>query len=273
MTATAKGQMVGVIVSDITNPFYVDVAHGVAAGVDGAGMLSVIGDCRDDADRQFEIANALLAQGIKGLVITTPHTESALTLPVPVVAIDRPPGRVPYVAADNILGGRLATQHLLRCGYARVGILFGEPHLAPVADRIEGYRDALRRQGIDRDATLEVDCGGLDYASGFAGAGRLLDANADGIFAISDVMASGALAAVVERRLGVPAQVGIVGYDDTPMAAWPTVNLTSVAQGSFALGQEAARMLLQRISRPGFAPESTILPPRLSVRGSTRPPA
>jgi LacI family transcriptional regulator len=272
MTATADGRMVGVIVSDITNPFYVDVAHGVAAGVDGAGMLSVIGDCRDDAGRQFELANTLLAQGIKGLVITTPHSELALALPVPVVAIDRPPGRVPYVAADNILGGRQATQHLIRCGYARVGILYGEPHLAPVADRIEGYRDALRRHAIDRDATLEVDCEGLDYASGFTGANCLLDAGADAIFAISDVMASGALAAVVERGLHVPAEVGIVGYDDTPMAAWPTVNLTSVAQGSFALGQEAARMLLQRISRPGFTPDPTILPPRLSIRGSTRPP-
>jgi DNA-binding LacI/PurR family transcriptional regulator len=204
------------------------------------------------------------------MVITTPHSPKVLGLDIPMVAVDRPKADIPYVGVDNVLGGRLATQHLVKCGYQKVGILYAERELTPVADRLEGFRDALNRNGRDVDAALEVECETLDYDGAYNGALALFENGADGVFAISDVMASGALAAATDSGLSVPDSLGIVGYDDTPMAAWPTVNLTSVAQGTFNLGSEAASLVLKRIDSPTRSLQPTILSPRLSIRGSTR---
>lgn len=261
---------VAVIVSDIGNPFYVDLTRGLADRLDADGFLCLIGDCQNDEARQVALAENFVAHGVDAMVVTTPHNPIVLGLDIPLVAVDRPRAEIPYVAVDNVLGGRLASQHLARCGYQKIGILYAEKQLAPVADRLEGYRDGLARNDLDQDPSLEVECSALDYEGAYEGAMRLFDAGADGVFAISDVMASGALAAATDRGLSVPGDLGIVGYDDTPMAAWPTVNLTSVAQGTFNLGSEAASLVLKRIDSPKMKLQPTILSPRLSIRGSTR---
>jgi DNA-binding LacI/PurR family transcriptional regulator len=265
--------VVALIVSDIGNPFHVDLTRGLADRLDRDGLLCLIGDCQNDESRQLALARTFMAHGAAAIVVTAPHGAAVLDLDIPLVAVDRPPARqVPYVSVDNVLGGRLAAQHLIRCGYRRIGILYAGQHLAPVADRLDGYRDGLERSGLEVDATLEVLCDSLDYEGAYAGAGRLFAAGVDAVFAISDVMASGALAAATDCGLAVPSELGIVGYDDTPMAGWPTVNLTSVAQGTHLLGAEAASMALRRIASPRLALSPVILPPRLSIRGSTRQP-
>lgn len=259
-----------VIVADLGNPFYVDLIHGITQRLDQDDYLCVIGDCRMDPERQQALAESFVSHGVSALVVTTPHSLDVLSLDVPVVAVDRPRAEVPYVAVDNVLGGRLASQHLIRCGYQRIGILYADEHLAPVADRLEGFRDGLNRHARRSDPQLEVRCDSLDYDGAYAGALQLLDSGADGVFAISDVMASGALAAATDRGLHVPDALGIVGYDDTPMAAWPTVNLTSVAQNTVALGVEAAGLALRRVISPQRTLPPMILPPHLTIRGSTR---
>ncbi|MEA2682339.1 MAG: LacI family transcriptional regulator [Chloroflexota bacterium] len=261
---------VAVIVSDIGNPFYVDLTRGLAERLDQDGFLCLIGDCQNDEDRQRALAENFISHGVNAMVVTTPHSPTVLGLDIPLVAVDRPKTDVPYVSVDNVLGGRLAAQHLARCEYERVGILYADKQLAPVADRLEGFRDGLSRQGRQADPALEIECESLDYEGAYEGALRLFDAGADGVFAISDVMASGALAAAKDRGLSVPDDLGIVGYDDTPMAAWPTVDLTSVAQGTFNLGMEAGSLVLKRIDSPRIKLQPTILSPRLSIRGSTR---
>lgn len=261
---------VAVIVADLGNPFYVDLARGISQRLDQDGYLCLIGDCGDSEERQQALAETFMSSGVSALIVTTPHSAEVMGLDIPVVAVDRPRVEAPYVAVDNVLGGRLASQHLVRCGYQRIGILYADAHLAPVADRLEGFRDGLTRHARTADAQLEVACASLHYDDAYDGAMQLLESGADAVFAISDVMATGVLAAATERGLGVPDGVGIVGYDDTPMAAWPTVNLTSVAQNTIALGAEAAGLALRRIISPRRMLPPMILPPRLTIRGSTR---
>src|SRR5258708_1189573 len=133
--------IVGLIFADIGNPFFTELAQGAAAYLERVGRMCILADCQGDADRQLRIATALRDSGVKGLIITVPHSPEALTLEgVAVVAVDRCAPPVPYVSVDNVLGGRLATMHLVKCGYERIGILFGEHDLAPVKDRFDGYR-------------------------------------------------------------------------------------------------------------------------------------
>src|SRR5258708_26058265 len=120
-----------------------------------------------------------------------------------------------------------------------MGILYAEATLAPVADRIAGFRDALERRSAKLGLDVAVRCSGLDYDSAYEGAQQLIDAGADGIFAISDVMATAVLAVATENGRGGPDQVGIVGYDDTPIAAGPTVNPTPVPPGAHSPREEA----------------------------------
>ena len=271
MAANGSAHMVGLIVGDITNPFFTDLAEGIEATLEAAGgSVLLLADCHEDPNRQAKLAARLREHGIDAIVLTVPHAPELLTQDAgPVVAIGRATG-VPYVSADNVLGGRLATQHLLREGYEKPGFLYAMPNLSPVQDRRQGYRHALRLAGREPDASLEVDCGGLTYGAAIAGAERLFSAGADAIFAYNDVLASGALAACATAGKRVPHDIGIVGYDDTPMAGWPSVNLTSVAHDSQAIGKEAAQMALKLVGRPNARIEPSVLPPRLVVRGSSR---
>ncbi|HEX6487359.1 MAG TPA: substrate-binding domain-containing protein [Candidatus Dormibacteraeota bacterium] len=269
--STNGSRAIGLIVGDITNPFFTSLAQGIGTALEqSGGAVLLVADCQEDTARQARLAAQLRAHGADAILITVPHSPELLSQESgPVVAIDRAQG-VPYVSVDNLLGGRLATQHLLREGYARPGFLYAMPDLSPVQDRRQGYREALRKAGVQPESALEVDCGELTYDAAVVGAERLFEAGADAIFAINDVLASAALAAAASLGKQVPGDAGVVGYDDTPMAAWPTLNLTSVAQDMEAIGREAAQMVLRLVSRPGAKVEPSVLPPRLVVRASSR---
>ena len=270
MGANGSSRAVGLIVGDITNPFFTSLAQGIGAALEKADALLLLADCQEDPARQSKLARQLREHGAQALLITVPHAADLLNQDSgPVVAIDRAQG-VPYVSVDNVLGGRLATQHLLKEGYQRPGFLYAMPGLAPVQDRMQGYRHAHRLAGRDPDPSLAVDCGELTYEAAEEGAARLLEAGADAIFAVNDVLASAALAAAAAAGKAVPKEVGVVGYDDTPMAGWPTLDLTSVAQDFDAIARDAAQMVMKLVARPSARIESSVLPPRLVVRGSSR---
>jgi LacI family transcriptional regulator len=168
------------------------------------------------------------------------------------------------------MGARMAVGHLLSEGYTRIGFLYGEPNLPPVRDRLEGYRGALKQAGIRPDRRLEAICPDLSYASAREGALRLFAAGVDSIFAVDDVMAAAALAAGEETGRHIPEDLGVIGYDDTPMAAWPPLSLTSINQSTVTQGREAGRLILRLMEDPKAKVESVTIPPLISVRRSSQ---
>src|SRR5258708_39281221 len=127
--------------------------------------------------------------------------------------------------------------HLLEQGYERIGLLYGRPAYLPVAGRITGYREALKLAGRHASGALEVRCADLSFEAAEVGAHRLLEAGADAIFAINDVMAAGARGAVVKAGGRVPDDIGVIGYADTPMGAWPFPHLGSGAHSTAGRGR------------------------------------
>ena len=261
---------VGLIVLDVGNPFFAALARGVETALEEEGYIYLLGDSHGEAKRQRAIARRLKERQVDGILFTVPHDPEVLAeKEVPIVGIGRCPPGIPYVSTDHALGGALATEHLIESGYQRIGALFAEPSMLPVVDRRKGYRKVIAAAGRAR---LEVVCSAISYEAAYAGAQKLLAGGADAIFTISDTMAAAAMAAVVDAGSKVPDDVGIVGYDDTAIAAWPFLELTSVAQPTSQLGEEAARMILQRIRSPEVPVASVTLPPQLVVRGSSRGP-
>jgi DNA-binding LacI/PurR family transcriptional regulator len=119
---------------------------------------------------------------------------------------------------------------------------------------------------------VETRCASLGYDDAYIGATELLRKGVDAVFAIDDVMAAAAIAAALEMELSVPGDLGVVGYDDTPMACWRTLSLTSVDQRTAELGRAAAQMVLRRIRDPASELPSLTLSPRLVIRGSSAGP-
>ena len=261
---------VGFIVLDVGNPFFAALARGIEAALEAEGYIYLLGDSHGDAKRQRAIARRLKERQVDGILFSVPHHPEVLAeKEVPIVGIGRCPPGIPYVSTDHVLGGTLATEHLLEAGYKRIGALLAEPSMLPVVDRRKGYRKGIAAADRER---LEVVCSAISYDAAYKGSQKLLAAGADAIFTISDTMAVAAMAAVVDAGLKVPEDVGIVGYDDTPIAAWPFLRLTSVAQPAIQLGAEAGRMILQRIRTPGEDIEPVTLSPKIVIRESSRGP-
>jgi DNA-binding LacI/PurR family transcriptional regulator len=264
---------IGLLVGDLTNPFFVQLARGVDQALDEVGYTSMLADMGGDARRQRDLAQRMVDRHVDGLLATVPHDPATLAaLPVPVVAVDRCPG-VPWISSDNVEGGRLAARHLAEAGYRRIAILHAEPTLVPVHDRRQGFLLGLRDAGLATRPELDGGARSLRYDDAHARAKELLRAGADAVFAVDDVMAAAAIAAAIDLGLSVPGEVGVVGCDNTPMSAWGTLSLTSIDQRTEEMGRLAAGMILRRVEQPDQEVASITLEPRLVVRRSSGGPA
>ncbi|HEX5489330.1 MAG TPA: LacI family DNA-binding transcriptional regulator [Rhodanobacteraceae bacterium] len=218
---------------------------------------------------------------LSGLVLTTPVSErtaslrklSAYHIPcVRIVSAAREPrGGFPCVYVDDRDAAHAITSHLLQLGHVRIGFLRGGSHHHASAQRLTGYKDALRDYGIPARKELMID-GDYVFDDGFRGARRLLDLAEPptAIFGCNDEIAAGALAATQSMGLHVPYDVSIAGFEDSPFSrhSWPPI--TTARQRADTIVEHAARMLIAGISghdvrNKGFNPE-------LVVRGSTAPP-
>ncbi len=275
---TRKTKTIGLVVSDIMNPFYPEVARGVEDVLSTYGYNVILCNTDRNAERESAYINLLIEKRVEGIVFASLPADKAL-----LIDLDR--NGVPWVSAghaiddldhdcvvvDNVLGACQATQHLIRVGHKRIGHITGPLHESVTAERLEGYRRAMANQGLDPDDPPAVEA---DYkqAGGYAAALRLLASTppVTALFVGNDLMAIGALEAAHDRGLNVPGDLAIVGVDDIPIASLHTIQLTTVAQPKTEIGAVATRMLLDRIER--VSPETArtgakvVLAPRLIVR-------
>jgi DNA-binding LacI/PurR family transcriptional regulator len=179
------------------------------------------------------------------------------------------PDHADYVANDDAEGARLATQHLIRLGHRTIGHLTGAGGVSRL--RRTSYEATMADAGL---SPMVAGSGGTTEEDGYVAAGALLETCPDltGIFAANDVMLLGALAALRERRLSVPDDVSVVGYDNSPLAASRFLALTTVDQRSADVGVHAARAILARHRDPDREPSRVLLSPTLVRRASTSTP-
>ena len=269
---------IGLIVPDNSNPFFAEIAR-VAETVGFENDYSVI-LCNSDknVERESAYINVLIAKQVDGVIFIAAgseqqHLRELAAQGIPVVVADR---EVPQELADVVLvnheqGGYDATRHLITSGHRRIACIAGPSPLTPSADRVRGYRRALREAGIPIEEELMVRCT-ESYLGGETAMAQLLrlDELPTAVFTYNDVTAIGALRAIRNAGLQVPEDLSIVGFDDIPLASAVVPALTTVAQPIADLATLATELLIARIQNseeyePG---QRIVLDTKLVVRES-----
>ncbi|GAC1682431.1 MAG: LacI family DNA-binding transcriptional regulator [Gemmatimonadaceae bacterium] len=266
---TRRGYAVGVIVSDLTNPFFTEIVRSMSQALREKGHALFL--C--DSDHCFDIGDSnlrmLLDGHISGLVLVGDSVpEESLRRHarrrgeggrLPVIAIEREYGvdGISSLLVDSRRGAYVMTQHLLGCGHRRIAMI-GGPSEGPGsstygrAQRLAGYQEALSDAGPERASPCVVE-GNFRYGGGRDAMARLLalPERPDAVFAANDMMALGAMDAVRQAGLRVPGDVALAGYDDVPTASLTTPGLTTMAVPKREIGIAAAELLGRQIMQPG----------------------
>ena len=268
---------VGMIVSDITNPFYADIVRG-AQDVLSTKHYSLILCNTDEAPvRELETLTLLRQKKVDGLiaVVTGANVDAfseASDTGLPIVLVDRclPGDHLCTVLADDEHGAYQATQHLLQLGHRRIGVILGRVGISTSEHRRKGYEAALREAGVAIDPAL-LQTGHSTVAGGAAAAKALLDLTPPptAIFATNNLMTVGLFVTIKQRHLRCPEDVAVVGFDDMVWLSVFSPALTTVAQPSYELGKKAAELLWNRMDeKKAGNPCLVILPAKLVIRES-----
>ncbi len=265
------------VISDIrTGPFFADLVRGVEDGAHESGYSMFL--CNTDEDRQKEAGylELAVAENVAGVILTPSGSGTdlgpVLRAGIHVVLVDRrlPSHQVDTVITDNVADASQAVGHLLGNGYRRVACITGPLATATASERLEGYRVALERAGAPFDQRL-VRSSSFREEGGYEAMRELIARRPrpDAVFVANNRMTAGALQAIEEAGLSVPADVAVVGYDEIPWAPLLRTALTTVAQPSYELGYESARLLLSRLSGYSGPARTVVLPTSLNVRASS----
>jgi LacI family transcriptional regulator len=279
--AGARAALLDLVFNDLDSPWAVEIIRGVEEVAHAAGVGTVVSAIHGRSGDAREWMQNLRARASDGVILVTSVLEPVLheelrILGVPIVVVDpagSPALDVPTIGAANWAGGMAATEHLLRLGHRRIGLVAGPPRLLCSRARLDGYRAALEGAGIAVDESL-IAPGDFYHESGFTGCNALLDLAEPptAVFAASDQMALGAIEALRRRGLRVPEDMSVVGFDDLPEVRWSAPPLTTVRQPLAEMGKLAVRTVL-RLARDEQPDSPRVeLGTELVVRASTAPP-
>lgn len=281
--ATRRTGLIGFVVSDLTNPFTVEVARAIQDRAYGAGWCALICNTDGDGNREAAALAVLRDHGVEGVIVTPPETQpgdealrALVALGIPAVLVGRrlEAAVTDRVTTDTYGGERQAVRHLIRLGHTRIAFVGGDPRQGRALGRKRGYTDELRDAGLDHLEELVI-AGKLDREGGAETMARLLclDPIPTAVVTVNDAMALGAIQEAARQGLAVPQDISVVGFDDIAMAAHALPPLTTVAQPKRELGQTAVDLLLARIgSQEEVSPQEVRLPCALVTRESTAPP-
>lgn len=275
---TRAAMVLGLIISDITNPFFTAVVRGAEDQAQLAGYSVVLANADEDVAKEARYLEVAAAEQVAGALLSpaSPRQTSIdvlLDRGIPVVTIDRRLAAAPVdsVTVDNHQAARKAAQHLIAQGCRRVGLVAGPVKTTTGASRLAGYRAALRDAGRTLDPSL-VAYGDFRAEGGYAATRQLLLQRQppDGVLFSNNLMTVGGLQAIAEADLAIPDDIAIVGFDDAIWATALRPPLTVVAQPTYKIGQTAAELLLRRVEGEKFPPRHVVLRADLIVRASSQ---
>ncbi|MCC6805259.1 MAG: LacI family DNA-binding transcriptional regulator [Anaerolineae bacterium] len=271
-----KSHLVGVIMSDVKNPFYTLALGGLEQVLSQQSLSVLMCNSNSSQERENDFISLMLAEGVAGLIIGPVKEKSdALTEAgkkgLPIVVIDRriKNPRVDVVLADNYRGAYRAIQRFVQLGHERIAIVNGPQYLTSGRERYAGFLQAMDEAGLPVDPNL-VKYGDYQVESGYRLTRELLQGARFpmALFVANNLMTIGALNAIHELGYRIPSEVAVIGFDDVPWAMSLNPPLTTVAQPSVDIGLNAAELLLSRIADPQRLARTVVLETELIVRAS-----
>lgn len=272
-----RSYTIGILLSDLHNPFFAEVVDGVEEGLRLTQYRALLGSGSRDPDRELGTIQSMLDRQMDGLILISPSVSerdiltTAKQTPTVLVGGRMEDPALDYIVNDDHSGAALAVEHLANLGHERIAHVSGGEGAGAV-DRRRGYEDAMMLRGLGDH--IRVSPGDYTDSGGYEGARRLLaeSPRPTAVFAPNDLAAVGVLTAVREAGLTVPGDVSVVGYDNTYLATLSHIFLTSVNQPRLEMGKLAVDLLLQRTESNRDEPRHEMLMPALVARSTSAPP-
>ncbi|MDA8194877.1 MAG: LacI family DNA-binding transcriptional regulator [Thermaerobacter sp.] len=274
--ARGKIRSVGMIVPDIRNPFYAELARGAGDAAAQSQYSTLIGNTDESLPREMSLVHSMLAHAVAGLILVSADPDAMFGKMsgepdgVPTVFAVRDPENAlaDMVTFDNLRGASLATEYLVRLGHRRIAFLGGLASSPACRRRQAGFERAIARAGSDILFSAQYE-GDLTYEAGYA-FGRDVPANhITAVFAANDLMALGVIDGVTRRGWRVPADLSVVGFDDSVVSAMPGIRLTTIRQPAYEMGVAAMeRIIAKNTTNASLPPLRLCYPPELVQRST-----
>jgi LacI family transcriptional regulator len=275
-----RTKTLGLVITTISNPFYVELAQGIEATARGLGYNIILCSTHHDLSVEKQYVDMLRSKGVDGIIFTSAHLGDPNIVVLaeesfPIVLVNRRTyhslvkEKVDYIGVNNILGGFLAVEHLIRLGHRQIAVIGGSAESSVALERLEGGKKALQAYTLEqrKDYFWEGD---FLKESGYRGGKRFLEMAEPptAIFAANDYMALGTYQAIAERGLRIPEDIALVGFNDIEFTGMKGIDLTTIGQKKFEMGALAVKTLVEKIEG-GESKSSTkeiLLKPELIIR-------
>lgn len=276
-----KTKTLGLIIPDITNPFFAGIAHAIEQEARAAGYFVILSVSEEDASLEHIALQQLTARNVDGIIISPVGNEKVYLhkfyqSKIPMVLIDRyfEGEPWPYVTSDNRLGGFLATEHLIQNGHSRIACIQGTAFTTPNTERVQGYLEALEHYNM-RFNTRWLTGDNFGKENGYHALEYLLSLSITvrptAIFALSNLISLGVLDAMREKALLVPDDFSLIAFDEQPYSSFLATAMTTIGQNIKEIGSQALNYLIQRIEDPLFSQGlQKVVPTTLISRNSVR---
>lgn len=275
-----KTETIGLIVPDISNPFFSSIAKIIELESRRFGYSLILCDSQDDISTENELINLLAERKVDGMIIapvglTGTHIQGLLQKNIPVVVIDRyfPGIPIPYITTDNFQGAFMATEYFIGCGHQRIACIQGLKGISSSTERVNGYRDALEKYKLPVDKSLIC---GNDFGeeNGYLQTLLLLNRNdpPTAIFALGNLISLGMLRAIYEKGLSIPEDISVITFDEQLYSAFLKSPMTTIEQPRDKIAKVAVNVLFEAIqSGNGVGDQIAIkLEPRIIYRESVK---
>jgi len=277
-----KTNTVGLVISDITNPFFPEVVRGIEKQLIRKGYSIILANTDDDTEKEKELVILLYGKRVDGFIIVTADGENKyldflIQQKVPIVLLDRRISRVKLdmVLVDNKGGTRKLTEHLINLGHKKIGVITGPLSTSTGKERLKGYLESLRKHSLPKDDKL-IKVGKFRQESGYSLTMELLSLSSppSAILACNNVIGLGIMDALQEKGIKIPNEVALVIFDDLPWFRYLNPPISVVSQPTSELGEMAAKLLLERMKGRRKKPKEVVLEvefrPRLSAGETLR---
>lgn len=268
---------VGLIFMELANPFYSELLVGIHQELDKFGQTVILGTTFDSFSTQDRLLSTMLEYRVGGIILSAvsgshPETIERVTrLGIPIVLVGRKVSGIEcdYVGVNNVAGGQMAVEHLLRRGHRKIAFLGGLAKYSSWLERKRGYSNALQQAGIEIDPSLIME-GPATRENGIELAHHMLSISKPptAIFCYNDVIAIGVMIKMKEMGLTPGRDIAVVGFDNIPEAAIVTPKLTTVSSFIRIMGKHVAALLQARINNPDREPQNISIHPELIIRES-----
>ncbi|MDR0267130.1 LacI family DNA-binding transcriptional regulator [Paenibacillus sp.] len=266
-----KSRLIGLLLPDITNPFFPELARGVEDEMRENDFRIIFGNSDENTKKEKEYIQTFVQNNVVGVIASTNHpdTDTYRKLNIPVVFLDRTADNRPSVYADGREGGRLAALEMAARGSCQITVMQGPEHIRPAQDRYQGAVDELRKQGISFNV---IKTSSFSFTEAGIWAKELFEyhPDTDGVIASNDIVATAVLHEALRLGKRVPEEVQIIGFDDIPLSSLLTPSLTTIRQPSYDMGRAAAGLLIQLIENENITHKSIQMPVTFTERDTTR---